>query len=237
MSDKKIQSSDGSETYYSHLFKECYHSLKDGARTETLYKHIFPPIFFGDFLSQKKIDILDLCFGLGYNSFATFWAYRKKYHYSGEIAILSPEIDESVFDKILEIDYPSEWNIDIKQTIADLKRGKKVALDSNFSLEVKIIDAKKMLQEISDFKMDIIYYDVFSLKSTPELWDKEFFLSLQRVLKPKGVITTYTTHQKIYEIAREVGFYTYRYESKHCRKSSIFTKNHLSYHSSLDLKT
>ncbi|WP_158654703.1 MULTISPECIES: MnmC family methyltransferase [unclassified Helicobacter] len=235
MSDKKIQSADGSQTYYSHLFRECYHSLKDGALTETLHKHIFPPILFGDFLRRKKIKILDLCFGLGYNSFATFWVYRKKYCYGGEITILSPEIDVSVFDKILDIEYPNEWGIK-RDIILSLEKEKKVSLDSKFTLEVKIIDARKLLQEIKDLEIDIVYYDVFSPKSTPELWDRDFFSALHRILDSNGMITTYTTHQSIYEIARKTGFRVYKYKNGYCRKSTIFTKNLLLHHPSLDLK-
>ena len=38
------QSSDGSLSAYNKAFDECYHSLKDGALSETLYKHIYPSL-------------------------------------------------------------------------------------------------------------------------------------------------------------------------------------------------
>jgi len=37
-----VQSEDGSFTAYSKKFDEHYHSLKDGAYTEALYKHVIP---------------------------------------------------------------------------------------------------------------------------------------------------------------------------------------------------
>jgi len=60
------QTADGSFTAYSEIFDEHYHSVKDGALKETLYKHIYPAFK----LTPKKesYKILDICFGLGFNS-------------------------------------------------------------------------------------------------------------------------------------------------------------------------
>lgn len=223
--DRKIQSADGSQTYYSSLFGECYHSLKDGALTETMHKHILPPLLFSNVLQQAKIRILDICFGLGYNSFASAWAY-KTHFYNGRLEILSPEIDDSVFDKIRCIDYPIEWDyLQIREKIAYLKNQEQIILDKNTTLKVIMKDAFLFLDELEDLNIDIIYQDAFSLKSTPKFWERDFFMTLYRILAPNGMITTYVTHKDIYEMARSVGFRVYKYQNNFCRKSTIFTKN------------
>lgn len=235
--DRKIQSADGSQTYYSSLFKECYHSLKDGAFTETMHKHILPPLLFGDVLQQAKIRILDICFGLGYNSFASAWTY-KTHSYNGKLEILSPEIDNSVFEKIQCIDYPKEWDyLQIREKITYLKSQKQVSLDTNTTLKVVIKDAFLFLDALEDLSIDIIYQDAFSLKSTPKFWERDFFVTLYRILAPNGMITTYVTHKNVYEIAKSVGFRVYKYQNNFCRKSTIFTKNLILEHPNLYLES
>ncbi len=223
--DQKICSADGSETFYSAEFKECYHSLKDGARNETLYKHVYPPMLFAQTLNKPSLKILDLCFGLGYNSFYSAWAYLQR-GYEGAIRIVSPEIDRGVFDKILEIKYPKDLDFIDKRALIDrIKEQGCVKLHEKIMLEVKILDALEYVRNLQ--AVDIIYHDAFCMKSTPQFWNLEFFATLFEILKPDGIITTYTTHQNIYEIAKKQGFRVYQYCNEICRKSTLLTKHRI----------
>ena len=67
---------DGSNTLFSKEFNEPYHSTKDGALHESLEKHVKPA--FGIKKGQESLTILDICFGLGYNTFATLYYIKKK---------------------------------------------------------------------------------------------------------------------------------------------------------------
>ena len=62
---------DGTNTLFSVEFDEPYHSTKDGALHESLEKHVKPALA----LSKENIQltILDICFGLGYNTFSTLY--------------------------------------------------------------------------------------------------------------------------------------------------------------------
>ena len=62
---QKVTTNDGTLTLKSEKYNECYHS-SEGAVTETLYKHIYPAFSVVD---KDEIKILDICFGLGYNTF------------------------------------------------------------------------------------------------------------------------------------------------------------------------
>jgi len=61
---KMVESEDGSFTAYSSEFDEHYHSTRDGALHESLYKHVVPA--FEHHKDKDELSILDICFGLGF---------------------------------------------------------------------------------------------------------------------------------------------------------------------------
>lgn len=221
---KIIQTQDGSPTLYNEDFDECYHSLTDGAYTETLNKHILPPLLFTDVFDRPHLRVLDICFGLGYNSFATISHY---FHlgYRGKLEIFSPEKDRAIFDKLTMLEYPYEMkNIDIEKMIKDLKNEGKTSPFCNMSLEVFLGDGRKYLSKFNPNSIDIIYQDPFSPSKNQELWDEEYFAVLFEIISEDGMITTYSTRDSIRKIAKKVGFFVYEYKTKFTRKSTLLTK-------------
>lgn len=57
---------DGSVGLYSNDFNDIYHS-SDGALTEAYEKFIYP-VDFNNLLKKDKIKVLDICYGIGYNT-------------------------------------------------------------------------------------------------------------------------------------------------------------------------
>ena len=58
---------DGSYTFFSSEFQEAFHS-RQGAKTEALEKFTQPCLLSELALRQKEIRLLDVCYGLGYNT-------------------------------------------------------------------------------------------------------------------------------------------------------------------------
>lgn len=221
---KIIKTHDGSSTVYNEDFDECYHSLTDGAYTETLNKHILPPLIFTDLFYKPNLKVLDICFGLGYNSFATISHYHNL-SYSGKLEIFSPEKDTVIFDKLITFEYPKEIeNINIKEMIRDLKNTGQTAPFSNIKLEVFLGDGREYLSRFKPNSIDIIYQDPFSPNKNQELWDEEYFGILFQITSEDAMITTYSTRDSIRNIAKKVGFFAYEYKSNLTRKSTLFTK-------------
>lgn len=98
---------DGSNTLFSKEFNEPYHSTKDGALHESLEKHVKPAFSLKQSLSQ--LSILDLCFGLGYNTFATLY-YIKQNNLQTKVHIISPEFDEALIHSLDSFDFPPEFD-------------------------------------------------------------------------------------------------------------------------------
>ena len=74
-----VLSEDGSFTAYSKEYDEHYHSTKDGALNESILKHVLPA--FKIKKNLEEINILDICFGLGFNTLATLYYHKKKLSY------------------------------------------------------------------------------------------------------------------------------------------------------------
>ena len=67
---KKIITDDGSTTLYSEKYKEYFHT-KSGALEESFEKFVKPCKL------EPGAKILDICFGLGYNSLAAIHSVKK----------------------------------------------------------------------------------------------------------------------------------------------------------------
>ncbi|PAF52753.1 MnmC family methyltransferase [Helicobacter sp. 13S00477-4] len=222
-----LKSSDGSSTIFNEEFQQCYHSLKDGAYTETLYKHILPPIYFGNLFGKKTLKILDICFGLGYNSFLTA-LYYSNMNYQGNIEIFSPEKDDDIFNKILCLEYPNELlKINIPRIVDDLKSKGESIIFSNIKLKVYFGDALKYLEQFEEKSIDIVYQDPFSLKVNMDLWSEAYFTKMLKITHKDSIVTTYSVNQEIYKKLRDLGFFIYQYHNGFVRKSSLFSRNKL----------
>lgn len=223
--DRQIVSADGTLTYYSHRFNACYHSLRDGALQESLHKHVYPPMRIHNTLAKDSLCILDLCFGLGYNSFCTAVEYPKA-GFLGDIEIISPEIDRSVLAKISDIATSGFWqDLEITRILDDLEHCGKSTLKEGIYLSVIFEDAFSVLKSFAPaLSFDVIYHDAFSKRNTPEFWTYECFSLLFSLLADDGILTSYSTSRPTIEVAKEAGFFTYILENPSCQKSAIFSK-------------
>ena len=61
------------------------------------------------------------------------------------------------------------------------------------TIQILLGDARETIKQIDDNSVDVIFYDPFSPKTQAEMWTKELFLEVKRILKPKtGVMATYS---------------------------------------------
>lgn len=212
---KAILTNDNTFTLYSTEFDECYHSTKDGALNESLNKHIIPAF---SLLKQKgKITILDICFGLGYNTLATIY-YCKTNKIKTKIEIISPEIDEELVKSLKDFSYPKEFDsiLHIINSISDDLYYE----DEQFNINVVIGDARESLPKLTQ-KFDIIYQDAFSPKNNPLLWTREYFAILRKLCSDDVIITTYSSATSVRMGLYENGFILYEYSPSGIRAGTI----------------
>lgn len=214
-----IQSGDGSKTLYSEQYDEHYHSLKDGAYRESLLKHVQPAYELLIAKKPKQIVILDICFGLGYNSLTTL-EYLKTQNYSGKIIIHSPELDESLLQALDRFEYPEVF--DSWKPVIQRVSEKYAFQNEQIDLQVHAMDAREQIRR-SDSLYDIVYLDPFSPKKNPLLWTQEYFVDLKAHLNPDGMMTTYSQASSIRMGLHNVGFKIYDHPIENLRNGTLIS--------------
>ena len=212
-----IKTDDKSWTKFSKEYNETYHSVKDGALLETMQKHIIPAF---DTIKANEIKILDICFGLGYNSFASILQSDKKIH------IISPELDLGLVRELQYFQYPKKFDT-IKHIIKDVSQNLYYE-DERVKIEVIIGDARDYLKNCNE-KFDIIYQDAFSPKNNPSLWSFEYFEQIKKVIKKNGILTTYSVASPIRYALYLLNFNLYTHNSKIVRDGTIASLSELNF--------
>ena len=206
---------DGTNTLFSAEFDEPYHSTKDGALHESLEKHVKPVLALTK--DKSELTILDICFGLGYNTFATLY-YIKKLGLKIRVHILSPEFDEGLLRSLDSFDYPPEFDT-IKPIIKAISQDLYYE-DEQFKIEILLGDARKRIPEIQK-KIDIIYQDAFSPAHNPLLWTTEHFSDIRNICKEDALLTTYSTAAAIRLGLYENDFFIFVHSAELMRDSTV----------------
>ncbi|SFV65899.1 SAM-dependent methyltransferase [hydrothermal vent metagenome] len=206
---------DGTHTLYSKEFEEYYHSTKDGALHESLEKHVKPAFSFQK--HKKKLVILDICFGLGYNTFSTLY-YIQKHQLDIYIHILSPEFDEALLRSLASFIYPPEFD-SLKPMIKAISENLFYE-DEKCKIEILLGDARKSIPKIKE-KIDIVYQDAFSPTQNPLLWTKEHFESIWAIVNEDVILTTYSISASVRLGLYENGFYIFIHSAFLMRDSTV----------------
>jgi tRNA U34 5-methylaminomethyl-2-thiouridine-forming methyltransferase MnmC len=206
---------DGTHTLYSKEFDEPYHSTKDGALHESLEKHVKPSLSFKS--HKDKLTILDICFGLGYNTFATLY-HIKKNNLSTKVHILSPEFDEKLVRSLNAFDFPPEFE-NIKYIIKAIAQDLYYE-DEQFKIEILLGDARESIGYIKE-KIDIVYQDAFSPAHNPLLWTYEWFKDVRAICNKDAILTTYSSAAAIRLGLYENGFYIFIHRAEMMRYSTV----------------
>ncbi len=228
-SDKHIvPTQDGSTTLYSAEFDECYHSTHDGALRESFTKHVIPALTLQ--ADKAALIILDICFGLGYNTLATLHYIRRE-NLPTQVHILSPEFDEALVRSLAAFEYPPEFD-DLKHIIEAISQTGHYT-DEQFRIEVYFGDARELLHSLqtkhsthyplptTHLPIDIVYQDAFSPAKNPLLWTREWFEDVRAVCADDAVLTTYSMAAATRMGLHENGFALYEYHPQDTRKSLI----------------
>lgn len=181
-----LKTQDGSFSLYSETYKDFYHSTKDGAILETLYKHIIPTFGllsanqkanpsanhtpnlanptnlinptpnFANHSPKNPIKILDICFGLGYNALFSL-AFAK--HTNTSIAIYSMELH--LLEQLRSFAYPKIlfYYLPLREIVDSLfLRG--AWKSENLSIYLHKGDAKDYIAHLANQKPQNATFDI-----------------------------------------------------------------------------
>ncbi|KGF95565.1 SAM-dependent methyltransferase [Prochlorococcus marinus str. MIT 9201] len=196
----EVLTKDGSYSLRSVFFQENFHSLL-GALGETKSK--FTATSNLQRFKGKSLNVLDICFGLGYNSASLCDELIKQKSYLNLYAL---EIDK----KPLEYSHKNEsflklWDPKVKKIFASLYR-KDYFEDQFFKCNIFWGDAREKINIIpSSIKFDLIYLDGFSPQKCPQVWTIEFLSKVREYLSPQGYLITYSSSAAVRKTLRNLG--------------------------------
>lgn len=228
---KMVLSEDGSYTAYSKEYDEHYHSTKDGALHESLLKHVIPA--FKVLQERDEITILDICYGLGFNTLATL-LYHKQNTLTSKLNIYSPELDSELVASLKNFTYPEEFD-EFKEIISQLCDNG-VYDNGTFHIEVFLGDAREYIRKFPKDKFDAVYQDAFSPSTNPILWTKEYFSDIKNIIKEDGVLTTYSIALATRLALYENGFNIYTNSGKGFRVATVASPDKLSEFEGVDME-
>lgn len=225
-----VLSEDGSYTAYSKEYGEHYHSTRDGALHESLVKHVLPA--FKIKANLESVNILDICFGLGFNTLATIY-HHKKNSLTCKLNIFSPELDASLIKSLSEFTYPQEFN-EFRQIVLEIINSGSYE-DETLHVELFTGDAREYIKEFEG-KFDIVYQDAFSPSANPSLWTKEYFAQIKKSMKKDAVLTTYSTALATRLALYENGFNIYINSGEGFRNATVASLDVLNEFLHVDIK-
>ena len=185
---------DGSYTFFSPQFQEAFHS-SFGAKQEAEVRYIEPCLIRELAQEQSTIRILDVCYGLGYNSAAALeaiWSVNP----DCRVELIALEIDADVPRQAVKYELLRAWESPISKLLAELSASYTVSEEYIFA-KLLIGDARLTAKSLSEqtslsWQADVIFLDPFSPRKCPQLWTVEFISLLSKYLAPHGRLATYS---------------------------------------------
>lgn len=195
-----ITTSDGSKTIHLPDWNEQYHS-KHGAIQEA--QHVF--IKNGlDLFQNEKVQLLEIGFGTGLNTFITFLEAQKR---SLQIVYTGVEAYPVAPDEVNELNYVELLEADNNSAIFDKMHRCPWEKRTEISRDFSLLKQEKFFRDITDESAyNLIYFDAFGARVQPELWSEEIFSSMFRALKSKGILVTYSAKGSVRRAMQAVGF-------------------------------
>jgi tRNA U34 5-methylaminomethyl-2-thiouridine-forming methyltransferase MnmC len=210
-----VKTEDGSITCIDDISGELYHN-RTGAYTEALEHYVKVCDFAALLSKQPNISILDVCFGLGYNSFVLIEAlldYVENHDQYQSIfcQIIGIDQDAKILDLIPQVLVDKRFgkfcqafelsDQAAKQLVSEWQQNGKCQLKYQgkiellVSIEIKIADLRAVVPSLVSEKQrfDYVFHDGFSPRSMPELWTIDLFQMYTKLLSDNGRIITYSS--------------------------------------------
>ncbi|AFZ00061.1 tRNA (5-methylaminomethyl-2-thiouridine)(34)-methyltransferase MnmD [Calothrix sp. PCC 6303] len=182
--------SDGSFTFFSQEFNELFHS-HFGARQESFQKFAYPTQLQTQ--AQKPVlRLLDICYGLGYNTAAalqTIWETNPHC----QVEIIALEQNSSVPQAAIGEDIFQQWDCKYTDILTQIAYHHQIQ-NQHLTAKLLIGDARQTILQVitSGFQADAIFLDPFSPPQCPQLWTVEFISLVAKCLHWQGLLATYS---------------------------------------------
>jgi tRNA U34 5-methylaminomethyl-2-thiouridine-forming methyltransferase MnmC len=195
---------DGSFTFFSNEFAESFHSTQ-GAKEEALLKFAVP-CQLAQKAQQPVLRLLDVCYGLGYNTAAALeviWANNPECR----VELVALELDPTVPRTAIAHHLLNTWSQPIP-LLLELLATSLYVQTSQLQAQLFLGDARETIQQLrqSHVQADAIFLDPFSPPRCPQLWTVEFFQQLASCCAINGRLATYSCAASVRSALLAAGF-------------------------------
>lgn len=182
---------DGSGTFFSLTFGETFHSPR-GAKLEAREKFVEPCLLSDKARRRDRLYLLDICYGLGYNTAAALdaiWTANP----ACRARVYALEADVKVPQSAAERGWLEGWRSPVPEMLSHLARAGRVQ-SAMLDATLLVGDARQTLRQVCDrdFRADGIFLDPFSPLKCPQLWSVEFLALAAACLAADGRLATYS---------------------------------------------
>ena len=211
---------DGSLSLVSGHYLQLYHN-RIGAYTEALlnYSNVAQAVLktvYGGRLPDA-LNVLDCCFGLGYNSFVL----AQELPHGVDLNVTGIELDAQVMKFVPQVLRQACF---FPLRAAGLTSEQAAGIGTFSKTEVPCPDKNNVLrfdmiqsclrdywrESTHDGDLHLILHDPFSPKKMPELWTIDLFERYKKALKDGGMVLTYSSAPCVRGAFLDLGFRVYR---------------------------
>ena len=208
---------DGSFTFFSAEFGEAFHS-QQGAKAEAFQKFAAAtqlaekaiagrsqPEPASPDRSSHSLRLLDVCYGLGYNTAAaieTIWAANP----NCSVEVYGLELDATVPQAAIAPPLIESWSASVQEILRSLAL-QQVYQSDRLAAKLLIGNARQTILQVAQlgFQADAILFDPFSPRRCPQLWTVEFFRVVSQCLAPTGRLATYSRSASVRSALLQAG--------------------------------
>lgn len=198
------ETDDSSITFYNPEFNEHYHTPV-GARSEAQRKYIAPSRL-AERIRENDVRLLDICFGLGYNSLVAAETVLSN-HPENKLSITALEIDRrAVGLAARHIQNHPHNRLNWKECLQALYTD---GCYRKSNLEIRILwgDARHTIRKLDAASYDLVFLDAFSTQRNSQLWTLDFFRQIRKTMRNDAVLCTYCAALPVRGGLREAGFH------------------------------
>ncbi|MCD8478307.1 MAG: TIGR01212 family radical SAM protein [Sulfurospirillum sp.] len=193
---QKIMLKDGSVTFWSPTYRDYYHPKAGAyAQAQTLFLEASD---LKNRLEKGDVTLLDIGFGMGYNSFCALKLAQKLAQ--NRLHVKAIDQDRMLLKQSAHV-VPEALHVKMVESLFTCK-----TYEESFSTITFLnTEARYAIHQINE-SFDIIFLDPFLESHNASLITLEFFQTLRTLLKPKGVLIASTSFQAVHDALSLAGF-------------------------------
>lgn len=202
---------DGSLTCRDPETGELYHN-RAGARAEALAHYVKPSGILSLIREKKRANLLDVFFGLGYNTLTLVNELLNDPPPSLHLSVTAIEWDEAILARLPQVLAQPVFAAIASAGMEVTPDRICIRPDPGKTVEIRLVrdDARQIIPALAERQpgaFDVVFHDPFSPARVPAFWTVDLFRAYARLLvKPTGKLLTYSAAGAVRGGLIEAGF-------------------------------